>query len=160
MRTYITYGLAGVLISSILVACGGRSDEESYGADHTAETVTGQDVATLENIPEGLALVNFQLQSQTNRLDGSILNNDTTSYVNVQIAFDLYDSQNQRVGTVRDSTREVQSGESWEFSMTVPGGQAAVRAVPVEVQATPRSTPAGQDQPRNSPSPGDMPVSN
>lgn len=134
--------LAGVVLLS--TAC--RTDKEAeQTSDHAGEAVTGDEVNVLAMPDTGLVLVDYMLDRQQDRISGSVLNNSSTSFVNVWVTFNAFDVRGQMVGTVRDSTSEVQPGGVWQFGIPLKPGGTISRVQPVNVQGTPRHILGGED---------------
>lgn len=119
--------------------------DEQLSPDHTGSVETGDEVNTLALPDTGLVVVDYMLDRQQERIAGSVMNNSSISFVNVQVAFQVFDAQGQMVGTVADTTSEVQPGDVWQFGIPLPPDEAISRVQPVNVQGAPRSLPGGED---------------
>lgn len=107
--------------------------------DRTGELANGNEVNTLATSDTGLVLVDYMLDRQQERIAGSVMNNSSEAYVNVQVSFNTFDVEGQMVGTARDSTSEVQPGDVWQFGIPLEPGSDVSRVEPVGVQGTLRN---------------------
>lgn len=119
------------------------------GAEESEEALADyEDEAELIEALRGeLNLLNFELERQRDVVTGSVMNNTRYPFVNVQIAFDLLGTDSTRLATARDTTSEIEPGNTWRFSANVPPGTAAVYAVLDTLRAAPR-LPLGPESTR------------
>ncbi len=80
------------------------------------------------DVSAALRLVEYTYDPGSRILKGSLMNVTNFAYVNVQVRFDLLESDSSVVGEARDTTGTVRAGDTWLFNITVPG-EAQVSAV-------------------------------
>jgi hypothetical protein len=80
----------------------------------------GDDAYTLDDQPQRLVLLDYTVDRERHAISGSVLNNTPQPHVSVQLAFDLYDAEDDLLETVGDTTGEVGPGATWRFSISYP----------------------------------------
>ena len=111
------------------------------------EVLTGNEIRTLDTLRQGLVLTDYVMNSRAKVVEGSVMNNTTQPFVNVQVAFDLFDADSTRLASIRDTTSEVGPGESWSFSVAYPPEISAAHATNTDVSGTQKDVVGFQADP-------------
>jgi hypothetical protein len=85
----------------------------------TDRVITGPDATGYQDAPAGLSVAEYDYDPGTRTIRGSVLNNHTYPYVNVQIEFDTVDATGSQLQPVGDMVGEIGPGEAWTFSIPV-----------------------------------------
>lgn len=133
---YVLSLVSALLLGGVLPGC---RDATDITTDRPTEKGLRDRAGETAAPDSNLVLVGYALDKQTDRISGSVMNNADEDYVNVQVAFNLYDSSGRMVGTARDSTSEVQSGDVWTFGISVPQQEGVTRVELVGVSGTHRT---------------------
>jgi len=81
-----------------------------------------------------LRLVEYEFDSASRQLQGSVMNDSERWYVNVQVEFVYLDVDGDSAGVVRDTTRELAAGETWHFDIYVDEDEGVGEVLPGRVQ--------------------------
>ncbi|HET6567267.1 MAG TPA: FxLYD domain-containing protein [Rhodothermales bacterium] len=133
---YVLSLVSALLLGGTLLGCRTENDRTP---GQPGEPAAREGTSEMTASDSDLVLVGYALDKQTDRISGSVMNNADEGYVNVQVAFNLYDSGGRMVGTARDSTSEVQPGDVWTFGISVPQQQGVSRVELVGVSGTHRT---------------------
>lgn len=157
---FITLAVAFVALVGLGVfyLAGDREEVDNPGDEVEREEIANAETETVEReyeseaeVIEGLRgelnLVNYQLERQRDVVTGSVMNNTSNPFVNVQVAFDLLGADSTRLASARDTTSEIEPGNTWQFSANVPPNTAAVYATLDTLRGEPRS-PLGPESTR------------
>jgi hypothetical protein len=96
-----------------------------------------------------LQVAEYELDVNAGLLRGSVMNHGSTSQINVEVTFTLYDEQQSEVGTAFERVGEIQGGDTWRFNIPVEEG-----ATSAELRSL-TSTPRGGVAPGQDHRPGD-----
>ncbi len=110
-----------------------NAETETVGREYEREA------EVIDTLRGELNLLDHKLERSRDVVTGSVMNNTSNPFVNVQIAFDLLGADSTRLASARDTTSEIEPGNTWQFSANVPPNTAAVSARLDTLIGTPRN---------------------
>lgn len=111
-------------------------DEAREGADRASIAGYESEAQVIDSLrADGdLDLADYQFESGRNAVTGSVMNNTAQPFVRVEVIFDVYDADSARVAVARDTTSEVEPGNTWQFSASVPPNRSGAYATLREIK--------------------------
>ncbi len=118
----------------------------------------------LANETDGIGLAEYRFDPGTRRIEGSVMNSTNYPYVNVQVSFDLLQSDGSRIGEARDTARSIEPGGAWLFNIAIPENATISSVRPASLTGGRRGVVGPQSNPdvtqREAGRGGDLPEDN
>lgn len=120
------------------------SDRDTIADDDASARVDTLYDTEVDTLGRRLAIAEYTFDPSAGEISGSVMNGTERHFVNVQVEFTYFDLDGDSAGVVRDTTRELQAGETWTFNLPVETEGGVSRVVPGEVSGAERETAGRQ----------------
>jgi hypothetical protein len=121
-----------------LFAPGQELDRAAGDHPDRAEVGNIENEEARDSLARKLVLNRYNLERAPAVVSGSVVNNTSRPFVNVQVGFRLLNARGDTVGTVRDTTPIVEADDSWPFRVNFAPDQTVARVEPYDLQGTPK----------------------
>lgn len=121
-----------------LFAPGQEVDRAAGDSPDRAEVGNIENEEARDSLSRQLVLSRYNLESAPAVVSGSVVNNTSRPFVNVQVGFRLFDAQGDSVGAVRDTVPIIEADDSWAFRVGYSADQTVTRVEPYDLQGTPK----------------------